>query len=39
MDILSRIAIVFSDTDEVDKLLAASSAEEIYDLLNAVNQE
>ena len=39
MDILSRVAIVFSDTDEVDKLLAAGSAEEIYDLLNAVNQE
>ena len=39
MDILSRIAIVFSDTDEVDKLLGAGSAEEIYDLLNAVNQE
>jgi PTS system mannitol-specific IIA component len=39
MDILSRIAIVFSDTDEVDKLLAARSAEEIYDLLNAVNEE
>ena len=39
MDILSRIAIVFSDTDEVDKLLAAGSAEEIYDLLNAVNEE
>jgi PTS system mannitol-specific IIA component len=39
MDILSRIAIVFSDTDEVDKLLAARSAEEVYDLLNAVNEE
>jgi mannitol PTS system EIIA component len=39
MDILSRIAIVFSDTDEVDKLLAAQSAQELYDLLNAVNQE
>ena len=39
MDILSRIAIVFSDTEEVDKLLAAGSAEEIFDLLNAVNQE
>ena len=39
MDILSRIAIVFSDTDEVDKLVAAQSAQEIYDLLNAVNQE
>jgi PTS system mannitol-specific IIA component len=39
MDILSRIAIVFSDTDEVDKLVAARSAQEIYDLLNAVNEE
>ena len=39
MDILSRIALVFSDTDEVDKLVAARSAEEIYDLLNAVNEE
>ena len=38
MDILSRIAIVFPDTDEVDKLLAARSAQEIYDLLNAVNE-
>ena len=39
MDILSRVAIVFSDTDEVDKLVAARSAQEIYDLLNAVNEE
>jgi mannitol PTS system EIIA component len=39
MDILSRIAIVFSDTDEVDKLVAATTAEELYDLLNAVNQQ
>jgi mannitol PTS system EIIA component len=39
MDILSRIAILFSDTDEVDKLLAASSAEEVFDLLNSVNEE
>ncbi len=38
MDILSRIAVLFSDTDEVDKLLAARSAEEIFDLLNAVNE-
>src|SRR5436305_14331587 len=38
MDILSKIAIVFSDTDEVDKLVAAGSAQEIYDLLNAVNE-
>jgi PTS system mannitol-specific IIA component len=39
MDILSRIAIVFSDTEQVDKLLAASTAEELYGLLNAVNQQ
>ena len=39
MDILSRIALVFSDTDEVDRLVAAQSAQELYDLLNAVNQE
>jgi PTS system mannitol-specific IIA component len=39
MDILSKIAILFSDMDEVDKLLAAKSAEEVYQLLNAVNEE
>jgi mannitol PTS system EIIA component len=39
MDILSRIAILFSDTDEVDRLIAARSAEDIFDLLNAVNEE
>ena len=39
MDILSRVAILFSDTDEVDKLMAARSAEELFELLNAVNEE
>jgi PTS system mannitol-specific IIA component len=39
MDILSRIAVIFSDTDEVEKLLAARSSQELYDLLNAVNEE
>ena len=39
LEILSKIAIVFSDTDEVDKLVAAQSARELYDLLNAVNQQ
>jgi mannitol PTS system EIIA component len=39
LEILSKIAIVFADTDEVDRLLAAQSAQEIYDLLNAVNEE
>jgi mannitol PTS system EIIA component len=31
--------VIFSDTDEVDKLIAAESAQEIYDLLNAVNED
>ena len=39
LEILSKIAVVFADTDEVDRLVGAASAEEIYDLLNAVNQE
>ena len=37
--ILNKIALVFSDTDEVDKLIAAGSAEELYRLLHAVNDE
>jgi PTS system mannitol-specific IIA component len=39
MDILSRIAILFSDTDDVDRLLAAQSAEEVFEILHAVNEE
>ena len=39
MDILSRVAILFSDTDEVDKLVAAQSTEELFELLNAVNED
>jgi PTS system mannitol-specific IIA component len=39
LEILGKIAVVFSDTDEVDKLLAARSAEEIFRLLDAVNQD
>jgi PTS system mannitol-specific IIA component len=39
LEILGKIAIVFSDTDEVDKLLAASSADELYQLLQAVNAD
>ena len=39
LEILNKIAIVFSDTDEVDKLLAAGSAEEVYQLLHEVNDE
>src|SRR4051794_34680048 len=39
LEILSKIAILFSDTDEVDKLVAAGSAEELYQLLHEVNEE
>ncbi len=39
LEILSKIAIVFSDGDEVERLLAAGTAEEVYELLNAVNEE
>jgi PTS system mannitol-specific IIA component len=39
LEILNKIAIVFSDLDEVDTLIAAGSAEELYRLLNAVNDE
>ena len=39
LEILGKIAIVFSDEDEVDKLIAAPSAEEVYTLLHAVNEE
>jgi PTS system mannitol-specific IIA component len=39
LEILGKIAIVFSDADEVAKLLAAGSADELYDLLQAVNDD
>jgi PTS system mannitol-specific IIA component len=39
LEILGKIAIVFSDSAEVDKLIAAGSAEEIYHLLHSVNEE
>jgi mannitol PTS system EIIA component len=39
LEILGKIAIVFSDSDEVDKLLAAGSADELYELLQAVNDD
>jgi mannitol PTS system EIIA component len=39
LEILSKIAIVFSDEDEVQKLIDAGSAEEIYSLLEEVNEE
>ena len=39
MEILSKVAILFSDMDEVDRLIAAKSGQEIYDILNSVNEE
>ena len=39
LEILGKIAIVFSDSDEVEKLLAARSAEELYQMLQAVNED
>jgi PTS system mannitol-specific IIA component len=39
LDILSKIAIVFSDEDEVAKLMEADSAEAIFALLEEVNAE
>ena len=39
LEILGKIAIVFSDSDEVEKLLAAGSADELYHLLQAVNED
>lgn len=39
LDILSKIAIVFADTDEVDRLIAAPAAQDVYEVLHAVNEE
>lgn len=38
LELLSKIAIVFSDEDEVQKLIDAGSADEIYTLLEEVNE-
>ncbi|GHD47497.1 PTS mannitol transporter subunit IIA [Mycetocola manganoxydans] len=39
LEILSKIAIVFSDEDEVEKLLNAADANELFALLEEVNAE
>ncbi|WEO76733.1 PTS sugar transporter subunit IIA [Cryobacterium sp. SO2] len=39
LEILSKIAIVFSDEDEVQKLIDAGSRDEIFALLEEVNAE
>jgi PTS system mannitol-specific IIA component len=38
LDILSQIAILFSDEDDVARLKAATTADELYALLATVNQ-
>lgn len=38
LEILSQIAILFSDDDDVAKLTAASTPDELYALLSAVNE-
>src|SRR5690606_22798740 len=38
LEILSQIAILFSDEDDVDRLNAAATPEELYELLSAVNE-
>ncbi|NEM90575.1 PTS sugar transporter subunit IIA [Galbitalea soli] len=37
MDVLSKIALVFSDEEQVDRLLVAESPEEVFALLGDVN--
>jgi mannitol PTS system EIIA component len=37
LEILGKIALIFSDADEVERLLAAGSADELHRLLHAVN--
>jgi PTS system mannitol-specific IIA component len=39
LEILGKVAILFSDTDEVDRLVAADSTEELFQVLSAVNEE
>lgn len=39
LDILSKIAIIFSDMDEATKMTKASTVDELYQLLGDVNAE
>ncbi len=38
LEILTKIAIIFSDEDQVQKLLDAPSAEAVYEILSEVNE-
>lgn len=37
LEILGKVAVVFADTDQVDRLVAAGSADEVFTILDAVN--
>ena len=37
LSILSKIALLFSDPEQVDKVLAAAGSDELYDLIQQVN--
>ncbi len=39
LDVLSKVARVFADTAEVNKLLDAQSPTEVFELLNSINTE
>jgi PTS system mannitol-specific IIA component len=39
LDILSKVAIVFSDLDQVEQLRAAPSGQAVFDILSAVNTD
>ncbi|QTE29916.1 PTS sugar transporter subunit IIA [Pengzhenrongella sicca] len=39
LSILSKIAVIFSDSDEAKKMLEATTQDEIYEVLAAVNEE
>lgn len=39
LEILGKVAVVFADSDQVDALVATSSAQEVFAILNAVNDD
>ena len=39
LEILSKVAIVFADSDEVDTLLGAQSSDELFGMLDRVNAD
>ncbi len=39
LEILGKVAVVFADTDQVDGLVSAGSADEVFAILDAVNED